>query len=222
MAVVNSFDSADLLRSELAKTIIEYSVKCIDESGSFSLAISGGSLIGHLASSHLSSQAGQNWNIYLVDERMVSQEHPDSNYGALRKAFEGTKFGETANWVPAPIDENPDVSRAAQSYQLLLPDHLDICLLGMGPDGHTASLFPDHPDFDINDKRVCIPVRNSPKPPPERVSLTIPYINASSKRIFVVTGDLSKKKTFERVVSGQSQLPASYINDPTWFVNFSS
>jgi len=222
MTVVKSFDRVDFLRAEVAQAIIEHARACVENRGSFNLAVSGGSLIHHLASSHLSSHAGQNWNVYLVDERMVPQDNLDSNYGTLRKAFEGTNFGAAVNWLPVPIDENLDVSRAAQSYQSLLPDHLDMCLLGMGPDGHTASLFPNHPDFDVEDKRICIPIRNSPKPPPERISLTIPYLNATSKRMFVVTGDHLKKKIFETVISGKSDLPASYIYDPTWFVNFTS
>ena len=77
---------------------------------------------------------------------------------------------------------------AAEAYQRELGGtRFDVCLLGLGPDGHVASLFPEHPSSHA-DGRV-IAVRNSPKPPPDRLSLTLEVINASAEVWFLVSGE---------------------------------
>ena len=84
-------------------------------------------------------------------------------------------------------DGGLDLDQAAEAYARELGDVIfDICLLGMGPDGHVASIFPEHPSSYAEGE--VIPVRASPKPPPERISLTLPVINRSHEVWFVVSG----------------------------------
>ena len=84
-------------------------------------------------------------------------------------------------------DGDLDLDQAAEAYARELGEvAFDICLLGMGPDGHVASIFPEHPSAYA--EGAVIAVRSSPKPPPERISLTLPVINRSQEVWFVVSG----------------------------------
>lgn len=82
-----------------------------------------------------------------------------------------------------------------------------ICFLGVGPDGHIASLFPDRPEIEVVDRAV-VPVRDSPKPPPERISLTRPVIN-SSERVWMVLAGADKASALGLALAG-----ANYRNVP--------
>lgn len=102
-----------------------------------------------------------------------------------------------------PLDE------AAEAYAAELGDTVfDVCLLGMGPDGHVASLFPEHPSSYA--EGVAIAVRSSPKPPPERISLTLPVINRSREVWFLVTGeDKAAAAKMALLGAGPVQVPAA-------------
>jgi 6-phosphogluconolactonase len=87
---------------------------------------------------------------------------------------------------------------------------LDVALLGLGPDGHTASLFPRHPALDATG--VAVGVRGSPKPPPERVSLTLNKLN-SARAIILLTSGKEKRDALERVLEGPDPgTPASLLD----------
>jgi 6-phosphogluconolactonase len=125
----------------------------------------------------------------------------------------------------APLALNPDrvhempasgggleLDRAAEAYARELDDVVfDICLLGMGPDGHVASLFPEHPSSYA--EGTVIPVRASPKPPPERISLTLPVINRSHEVWFVVSGaDKAAAAKMALLGAGPMQVPAAGVS----------
>jgi 6-phosphogluconolactonase len=123
---------------------------------------------------------------YLGDERCLPVGDPERNDSLIRDCL----------WDPAaipddnrhPIRAELGASTAAMDYSELLAQlgHLDIVLLGMGEDGHTASLFPGNPALALTD--AAVPVANAPKPPPDRVSLSIPTLQAASLRIALITG----------------------------------
>ncbi|HKO32817.1 MAG TPA: 6-phosphogluconolactonase [Candidatus Limnocylindria bacterium] len=145
------------------------------------------------------------------DERFVPADDDDRNARQALTALAALPLDlERVHPMPASGD-GLDLDGAAEAYEGELGDTVfDICLLGMGPDGHVASLFPEHPS-SYADGRV-IGVRSSPKPPPERISLTLEVINQSAEVWFCVTG--SDKAAAARLAfsgAGPIQLPAAGV-----------
>ena len=147
------------------------------------------------------------------DERFVPADDAERN---ARQALD---------LLAAPLALNPDrvhempasdgsleLDRAAEAYARELDDVVfDISLLGMGPDGHVASLFPEHPSSYA--EGTVIPVRASPKPPPERISLTLPVINRSHEVWFVVSGaDKAAAAKMALLGAGPMQVPAAGVS----------
>lgn len=143
------------------------------------------------------------------DERFVPADDDDRNARQAMTALSTLPLDlEQVHPMPASGD-GLELDAAAEAYDAELGDtRLDICLLGMGPDGHVASIFPEHPS-SYAEGRV-IPVRSSPKPPPERISLTLQVINNAAETWFCVTG--SDKASAVRLAlsgAGSIQIPAA-------------
>jgi 6-phosphogluconolactonase len=128
-----------------------------------------------------------NVEFWLGDERFVPMNLPDRNDRQARDAFLD-RVG--ANHVHAVADNDCSLSAAdaARAYGETLPSEpFDVTLLGVGPDGHVASLFPGFPQLAVTDAPTAA-VFNSPKPPPIRVTLTYPALNNSDAVWFIVSG----------------------------------
>ncbi|MGN8025692.1 6-phosphogluconolactonase [Microbacterium sp. 22242] len=151
------------------------------------------------------------------DERFVPAGDPDRNAGQARAAL--------LDRIPVPAenihemaasDEGLSLDDGARAYAAELARYGErglawpsfaVCFLGVGPDGHIASLFPDRPEITVTDAAV-LPVRNSPKPPPERITLTRPVINGS-KRVWMVLTGAEKASALGLALAG-----ANYENVP--------
>jgi 6-phosphogluconolactonase len=133
-------------------------------------------------------------HLWYGDERCVPHDHPDSNHGqALARLV-----APGATWHP--VDTALEPQAAAAAYAAELGDTvMDVTLLGIGPDGHTASLFPDHPLLDAEGTVAAI--TDSPKPPPQRVTLTLGALNASRRIVLLVTGT-EKADALARILAG--------------------
>ena len=140
------------------------------------------------------------------DERFVPAADGDRNAKQALDLLTAALPLEPDRTHPMPAsDAGLGLDAAAAAYAAELGDtDFDICLLGMGPDGHVASLFPDHPSSSTPGD--VIPVRDSPKPPPERISLTLPVINRSAEVWFVVAG--ADKADAARVARAGGPVPA--------------
>jgi 6-phosphogluconolactonase len=124
------------------------------------------------------------------DERFVPEGHADRNDQQARDAFLD-RLGVRSDHVHVMPSHgcSESMSEAADGYAASLPhEPFDLVLLGMGPDGHVASLFPGFPQLTEMDRR-CVEVFGSPKPPPERITLTFPALNHAAEVWFLVAGE---------------------------------
>jgi 6-phosphogluconolactonase len=174
--------------------------------GAAHLALSGGSTVGRVY--ELLGPRLADWrdvHLWYGDERLVPYDDPESTH---RLATE--HFGPVdAVWHPVPVDLEPD-DAAARYGEELDGTVLDVALNGMGEDGHTASLFPGHPQLRADG--ICVAVRDSPKPPPVRVTLTLPKLNEARRILLVVTGE-AKAEMLARVLAGPDpDVPASLLH----------
>jgi 6-phosphogluconolactonase len=157
-------------------------------------------------------------HIFFGDERAVPPEHPDSNFRMARESL--------LDRVPIPPNqvfrmqaEDPDRDAAARAYEALLPDVLDVLVLGIGEDAHTASLFPGSSALRETERRV-LPVIG-PKPPPERLTLTPPAILAARHRVVLAAG-AGKAEAVARALEGPwdpSATPVQLARSGIWFVD---
>lgn len=202
------FPSAAELGPALAHLVAARAEKAIASHGRFTLGLSGGSLVSMLSKElpTLPELDCSKWVVGFCDERLVSFDHPESTYGLYKsQLFSKVNIPESAILT---IDSTLPVDECAEDYTRKLkeafPDDdfpvFDLLLLGMGPDGHTCSLFPDHPLLQEATKIVA-PISDSPKPPPQRVTMTFPVVNSARCVAFVSTGG-SKATVLKEVLEG--------------------
>lgn len=156
------------------------------------------------------------------DERFLPTGDPDRNAGPTLAILAGHFPLAPSRTHPMPAADGViDNVASAGTYAKELGDTVfDICLLGMGPDGHVASIFPDHPSF-AETTHTVIGVDDAPKPPPGRISLALPTINRSREVWFLVAGE-DKAQAVQRSVAGDAQLPAGVtrgIEHTEWFLD---
>lgn len=149
--------------------------------------------------------------LWWCDERFVPTDDPDRNAGQALGILAGQLRIDSALAHPIPAaDGQVTLEDAALTYASELGDTVfDVCLLGMGPDGHVASLFPGHPSAASTSATV-IGVTDSPKPPSNRITLTLPVLNRSGEVWFLVSGE-DKAEAVGRALAGDPQLPASHV-----------
>jgi 6-phosphogluconolactonase len=154
---------------------------------------------------------------YFGDERAVPADHPDSNY---RLAKETLFRGRPAERLHRMAADAADAEAAAREYERGLPDPIDVVLLGMGEDGHVASLFPGAPALAVRDRRVAV-VDGSPKPPPRRMTITPPAIE-SARSIVVLVAGAEKSAMLARALEGPldaKSVPAVLARRGAWIVD---
>lgn len=130
-------------------------------------------------------------HLYWGDERFVPHDDAERNFRQAREALlESISIpGENVHAMAASDGEfGEDIERAAKAYQRVLPDEFDVHLLGMGGEGHINSLFPDTAAVRETD-RLVVAVTDSPKPPPRRITLTLPAVQRAREVWLVVAGE---------------------------------
>ncbi|KAK4114124.1 6-phosphogluconolactonase [Canariomyces notabilis] len=237
-----SFPSVDALAPALRAYVIYCQEAGITRHGVFKVAVSGGSLPKTLAQALLAPPTSENdtvkwdkWEIFFADERAVPLDHPDSNYGLLKAELLDKLPAGTPQPVVHPIDVEylDDPQELADQYEQVLVRSFasrdsvklpifDLLLLGCGPDGHTCSLFPGHELLRETSAWVA-PIEDSPKPPPVRITLTLPVVTHAVKVAFVATG-AGKKEILKDIFEEGKGLPCALVNQGTgercsWFVD---
>lgn len=214
------------LAGSVAARFITKTLDILDEHGAANVVLTGGSVgIAVLAEINGSSARDTvDWtkvNFWWGDERWVPKAHADRNELQAREALLNHIEIPAENIHPFPAsDEGLSLDEAAVSYATELEGaapygaplpRFDITFLGVGPDGHVASLFP-HQSGIRETETAVIAVRNSPKPPPERLSLTRPVLN-SSERVWLVLAGSDKASALGLALAGASrdEVPAAGI-----------
>ncbi|OXB53239.1 hypothetical protein ASZ78_012388 [Callipepla squamata] len=229
---ISVFPSPQELGAAVAQLVVQRALG--SGGGRFSLGLSGGSLVGLLARElpSVASGGAVPWLLAFCDERLVPPEHPESTCGAYRAQLL-PRLPEPAPEVLC-VDTGLSPDDAAEDYAERLREAFqgdavpvfDLLLLGVGPDGHTCSLFPNHPLLQEKEKIVAA-ITDSPKPPPERVTLTLPVLNAARTVVFVATGE-GKAAVLKRILEGEEEnpLPAARVRPHTgqllWFLDESA
>jgi 6-phosphogluconolactonase len=173
--------------------------------GAAHVALSGGSTVGQVY--RLLGPLLPDWrdvHLWYGDERVVPLDDPESTHRLARSTLDAPD----AVWHPLAVELGCEGAAAAYAEEIG-DTVIDVALNGMGPDGHTASLFPGHPMLRASGIAVC--VRDSPKPPPERMTLTFDKLNAARRILVVVTG-ADKAPMLARVLAGPDpEVPASLL-----------
>jgi 6-phosphogluconolactonase len=184
--------------------------------GRFSIALSGGSVAA--AFFPTLARLPLDWthvDFFWCDERAVPPSHADSNYAAARALWLGPARVPEARIHRMPADA-PDLAAAAAAYEAEMsrvsgtPPRLDVVLLGVGPDGHVASLFPAHAAL-AEDHRSVLAIEDSPKPPPRRLTLTVPVLAAAERVIVAATGKAKAEILREALEDESSALPLALV-----------
>jgi len=200
-------------RDELARIFVERVEQRFHQLGRLSLALPGGSA----AEVFCPALAGAriHWrdvDVFWCDERAVPADHPESNYRIAHDRLLSRVRVDPARIHRMP-GEAPDLAAAAVEYEKRLvrasgaPPHLDVVLLGVGSDGHICSLFPSHSALEER-ARLVLPIADSPKPPPRRLTLTLPAL--AGALVVVAAFDVTKKAAIdETLLDRDSSLPVA-------------
>lgn len=229
------YPDTNTLSHEAAQYIVRLANEAIVSHGRFSIALSGGStprvLYGLLGDEPYRSQI--NWSqveIFWSDERCVPPDSSDSNYQLAQEVL-FSKISIPASQIHRMPADKPDRDAASLEYTQEMQrvfgtdgiPSFDLLQLGMGPEGHTASLFPHQPSLQ-EQQRLVMPV-NVPKPPPPRLTFTPPPLNAAKHVLFLVTG-ADKAEAVQAVLEGGYQpeeYPAQIVRPPhgdvTWMLD---
>ncbi|XP_075991728.1 6-phosphogluconolactonase-like [Anticarsia gemmatalis] len=224
MTTIKVSDEQELI-GKLASYIEKISNDSIYNRGKFYIGLSGGSVVKYLCESlpRVDTEWSE-WVLAFCDERVVPEDSEDSTFGTYKRElvpktplkesqFVIIKQGVSAQ--EAAVDYTEKLTKAFKSDDF----KFDLLLLGMGPDGHTCSLFPGHPLLEETSLKVAA-ITDSPKPPPERVTLTYPTINNARNCIFAISG-AGKADMVKRILKDKEDLPANRVRPGSlyWIVD---
>jgi 6-phosphogluconolactonase len=187
-----------------AELIGEAAREAARERGSFTLALSGGQTPRQM----LAILAGLDlpWDessIFQADERIAA---PGSQERNLTHQIIALPLERQALLRPMPVTSR-DLDAAAAEYEATLPERLDIAHLGLGRDGHTASLVPGDPVLEVRDRRVAV---TEPYEGHRRMTLTYPALDRARQVLWLVTGE-EKREAVSRLLAGDKSIPAARV-----------
>jgi 6-phosphogluconolactonase len=191
-----------------AEMIAEIARAAVAERGFFSLAMSGGRTPWAMLAT-LSSLDEMPWaetELFQVDERIAS---PGSEERNLTHLVLGLSMDHQAALRPMPVTQR-DLDGAARGYEGSLPERLDLVHLGLGPDGHTASLVPGDPVLEVTDRRVAL--TETAYQGHRRMTLTYPALAEARAILWLVTGE-EKREALARLLAGDRSIPAGRVEN---------
>jgi 6-phosphogluconolactonase len=195
------------------------------------IALTGGTIAEalHRELARLTPASEVDWTrvvVWFGDERFVPSDDADRNAGQARRAFLDAVGATQVHEMPAS-DAHQDVEAAALAFEETVRAHgvgeFEVVMLGIGPDGHVASLFPGRPELAVDD-RVAVSVTDSPKPPPERISFTFGALNRTRSTWLIASGE-GKAEAVARALADDGSVeetPARGVRgqvDTVWFLD---
>ena len=209
------FPDKEAVAHAAARAVREASAEAVAERGLFHWVLAGGTSPRRCYA--LLRDAEMPWarvHCWFGDERLLPPGDPERNETMAREAL--------LDHVPIPAGQihpivGDDPVAAAEHYaaEMTMVEKFDLILLGMGEDGHTASLFPDHPALEM--EALAVPVFDSPKPPPLRVSMGYRALN-NHRRCLIFAAGAGKREPLARVRSGEP-LPVARVQQSEWLVD---
>jgi 6-phosphogluconolactonase len=183
------YANAHALQERAARIIARAAHEAITARGAFHLVLAGGGTPRAVYQRLRVIDAGwESWHVYFGDERCLPSHHPERNSKMASEAW--LKHISIPLEQVHPIAAERGAQLAAQAYMIVIGaiDRFDLVLLGLGEDGHTASLFPGHDWGTDAAGPAVLPVHDAPKPPSDRVSLSAARLSAARQVLFLVTG----------------------------------
>ncbi|GIJ47419.1 6-phosphogluconolactonase [Virgisporangium aliadipatigenens] len=210
------YESAELLAATAAARLAVTLADAQAVRGTASVVLTGGGIAAKLYSALRDApyRDAVDWSrvdFWWGDERFLPTGDPERNETQARAALLDALPVPPENIHAMPATDGPDggdPDAAAARYAAALAGPFDVVLLGVGEDGHVASLFPGHPEVDITDLTVSA-VRDSPKPPPTRITLTLPVLT-SAREVWLVAAGAGKAEAVASALS-DGPVPAARV-----------
>jgi 6-phosphogluconolactonase len=211
---------AEAVAQRAAREIAEQIERARGERGVAHVALSGGTTPER--THEVLAGVVEDWGgieVWFADERCVGPEDPESNYLMVRKTLLEQIAGAPPVVHRMEGELGPEAGAERYTKELrgavALGEEgvpvLDVVVLGIGPDGHVASLFPGAPTLDAGEEAVCLGVRNSPKPPPERITLSLAVLRAARRCVLPATGAGKRDAVQEALGEAGQHVPASLL-----------
>ena len=201
------------LADEFARRVAERARDAVHERGQFSLALSGGSIAPALLPTL--GDAPLPWesvSLFWIDERAVPPDDPQSNFGEAMELLAGSAAARQARIHPMEVHDDLDASARAYSDRLVevlgTPPSIDVVMLGVGDDGHVASLFPGHEQAA---GEWVVAEYHSPKPTTQRLTLTYETLAVAGVTCIVVLGTSKAEAVRSILMDPSSELPAARV-----------
>jgi 6-phosphogluconolactonase len=195
---------ADEVAARAAELVAELAREAVAQRGRFTFAVSGGHTPWAMFARLRDQQVP--WAqtaLFQVDERVAPAGDPDRNLVHLRASLPADAEAEVH---PMPVEQD-DLDAAAAAYAAVLPDAFDLVHLGLGGDGHTASLVPGDPVLDVADRAVAVTAEYMGR---RRMTLTYPTLDGARRIVWLVTG-ADKVDALRRLRAGDASIPAGRV-----------
>lgn len=220
MTRLTTVADADAVAERAAAEIVRRLQSAREERGVAHLVLSGGTTPGRTY--ELLAREMRDWRgieVWFADERCVRPEDEESNYRLARETMLEPAGVPEAQVHRMEGELGPE--QGAQRYAQALIEHvgtdgdvpiLDVVVLGIGPDGHIASLFPGASTLSAGDDATCLPVHDSPKPPPERITLSLAVLQAAHRCLLLATSSSKADAVAAMLGEPNTHVPASLLN----------
>lgn len=188
------FNTTAELEQAATQAILQAALQDISQRGTFHIVLAGGTTPRRVYESLRKADADwAAWHVYFGDERCLPADHVDRNSWMAAQAWLNHVAIPLTQIYPIPAENGPQAAASAYAQTLAGIELFDFVLLGLGEDGHTASLFPGHELGSTADAPAVIAVENAPKYPPQRVSLSAHRLSAARKVMFMVSGAMKQQ-----------------------------